>query len=95
MWRSVLLGFVLAGLVAGCSLDGGSGADSGSPSKVGPPGTPSVNVGKDPRPIRADPHACVRRHHLPADRDLPATGDADIRIGPDSGDSQSAPTGRR
>jgi len=30
MWRSVLLGLVLAGLVAGCSLGGGSGADSSS-----------------------------------------------------------------
>ena len=30
MWRSVLLGFVLAGLVARCSLDGGSGAGASS-----------------------------------------------------------------
>jgi hypothetical protein len=28
MWRSVLLGIVLAGVVAGCSLGGGSGAGS-------------------------------------------------------------------
>src|SRR6478735_2349856 len=30
MWRSVLLGVVLAGLVAGCSLGGGSGVLSAS-----------------------------------------------------------------
>jgi hypothetical protein len=28
MWRSVLLGIVLAGVLAGCSLGGGSGAGS-------------------------------------------------------------------
>ena len=50
---------------------------------------------QDPRPVRADPHTCSRGHHLPTDGDLPTTGDADIRIGPDSGDSQSASTRRR
>jgi hypothetical protein len=32
MWRSVLLGVVLAGLLAGCSLGGGSEAGSGAPT---------------------------------------------------------------
>jgi hypothetical protein len=32
MWRSVLLGIVLAGVLAGCSLDGGSGAGVAGPT---------------------------------------------------------------
>jgi hypothetical protein len=55
MWRTVLLGVVVAGLVAGCSLGGGSGG-AASAVKVGVPepltGTVSglvvVEGGKDP-----------------------------------------------
>ena len=55
MWRSVLLGVVVAGLVAGCGLGGGSGR-AASAVKVGVPepltGTVSglvvVEGGKDP-----------------------------------------------
>ena len=38
MWRSVLLGLVLAGILAGCSLGGRSGASSGGTSQGGDAG---------------------------------------------------------
>jgi hypothetical protein len=44
MWRSVLLGVVLAGVLAGCSLGGGSGAAGGIKRS-----SPAENV-RVPRP---------------------------------------------
>jgi hypothetical protein len=45
MWRSFLLGIVLAGVLAGCSLGGGSGAGSTSQLRDGlPPPYDSVVV---------------------------------------------------
>jgi hypothetical protein len=50
MWRSVLLGAVLAGVLAGCSLGGGSGAVSANGSTLSVPlgGSPTVVTGQSP-----------------------------------------------
>ncbi len=60
MWRSVLLGVVLAGGLAGCSLGGGSG-DSGAAGKT--PGTISglVVVEGGPPPLPGQSPSGVRR----------------------------------
>jgi hypothetical protein len=49
MWRSVAIGVMLVGVLAGCSLGGGRGALSGSRSKVESPGTTIVLGGEIPR----------------------------------------------
>ena len=46
MWRSVFLGVALAAVLAGCSVNGGSGAASGSTGTATSSAPPSVDVRK-------------------------------------------------
>jgi hypothetical protein len=77
MWRSILLGVVLAGLLAGCSLGGGSGA--GGPTTGDSVSVPPASLGKTDVVIQVVSTGNPRRRFglevpCPGNNALPAWG---------------------